>query len=226
MRKAGAPGALGYNMRLHAPSRTGIRKPPVQRFPRLAPGRRDTVYAHPHPRHLRHLHGRSRRSRARGGPQGHRLRRRRLPADEHAARGARHRADRRLRRRTACARTRPVRDRQRRLARQSADGGDPRSRAALYVGAAVARRARAARQMGARGRRHARQDDDQFDARLDAGRRRAESGLPDRRRAAELRRFGAADRFELLRDRSRRIRHRVLRQALASSSTTGRAPRC
>ena len=68
--------------------------------------------------------------------------------------------------------------------------------------------------MGAGGGRHARQDDDQFDAHLAAGRRRAESGLPDRRRAAEFRHFGAADRFELLRDRSRRVRHRFLRQAL------------
>ena len=107
-----------------------------------------------------------------------------------------------------------VRHRQCRHARQSADGGDSRSRAALHVRAAVARRARAERQMGARGRRHARQDDDEFHARVAARRRRAESGLPDRRRAAELRHFGAADRFELLRDRSRRIRHRFLRQAL------------
>jgi UDP-N-acetylmuramate: L-alanyl-gamma-D-glutamyl-meso-diaminopimelate ligase len=70
------------------------------------------------------------------------------------------------------------------------------------------------RQMGARGGGHARQDDHLVDAGVDAGRRRPESGLPDRRRAAELRRVGAADRFELLRDRGRRVRHGVLRQAL------------
>jgi UDP-N-acetylmuramate: L-alanyl-gamma-D-glutamyl-meso-diaminopimelate ligase len=39
-------------------------------------------------------------------------------------------------------------------------------------------------------------------------------GLPDRRRAAEFRRFGPAGRHAVLRDRGRRIRHRLLRQAV------------
>ena len=39
-------------------------------------------------------------------------------------------------------------------------------------------------------------------------------GLSDRRRAGRLRRLGAADRQRVLRDRGRRIRHGVLRQAL------------
>ena len=64
------------------------------------------------------------------------------------------------------------------------------------------------------GGRHARQDDHQLDADLAARRRRPQPGLSDRRRTAEFRRVGAAHRFELLRDRSRRVRHRVLRQAL------------
>ena len=91
---------------------------------------------------------------------------------------------------------------------------DPRQRTALHLGAAVARRERAARQMGARGRRHARQDDDDVDARVDPRARRTRSRLPDRRRAAEFRHVGAAGRQRVLRHRGRRIRHRVLRQAL------------
>ncbi len=69
----------------------------------------------------------------RPGHTRHRLRRQRLSADEHAARGAGHRADRGLRRRrssTAWRARRHVRRRQRRVARQSADGGDPRPRPA------------------------------------------------------------------------------------------------
>ncbi len=41
-----------------------------------------------------------------------------------------------------------------------------------------------------------------------------ESGIPDRRRAAQFRRVGPAHRQRVLRDRGRRVRHRVLRQAL------------
>ena len=85
---------------------------------------------------------------------------------------------------------------------------------ALPVGTAVALRARAPRQVGARGRRHARQDDGDVDARVDSRARRTRSGIPDRRRAAQFRHFRAAHRQRVLRDRGRRIRHRVLRQAL------------
>ena len=97
---------------------------------------------------------------------------------------------------------------------QSAHRGDSRRGPAVPVGAAVALRARARRQVGARGRRHARQDDDDVDARVDPRARRPRSGIPDRRRAAQFRRFGAPDRQRVLRDRGRRIRHGLLRQAL------------
>ena len=43
---------------------------------------------------------------------------------------------------------------------------------------------------------------------------RLQSGIPDRRRAARFRRLGAAHRQRVLRDRGRRVRHGVLRQAL------------
>ena len=71
----------------------------------------------------------------------------------------------------------------------------------------------AARRARARRRRHARQDHDHEHAGVDPRARGPRAGLPDRRRAGEL--FGqrAARRAEVLRHRSRRIRHRVLRQA-------------
>ena len=107
-----------------------------------------------------------------------------------------------------------VRHRQRRVARQSADGGDPRRRPAVRLGAAVALRERAARPLGARGRRHARQDDDDGDARVDPRARGPGARIPDRRRAGRLPRVGAAHRQRVLRHRGRRVRHGVLRQAL------------
>ena len=77
---------------------------------------------------------------------------------------------------------------------------------------AVRERARAA--LGDRGRRHARQDHDHRDARVDPRVRGTGAGLPDRRRAARLPGVRAPDRQRVLRDRGRRVRHRVLRQAL------------
>ncbi|MCK7495533.1 MAG: Mur ligase domain-containing protein [Comamonadaceae bacterium] len=75
-------------------------------------------------------------------------------------RAAGHRADRGLRRRASSALAPDLFvDRQRGHARQSADGGDPRRRRCLHLRPAVARRARAARPLGAGGGRHARQDD-------------------------------------------------------------------
>ncbi len=111
-------------------------------------------------------------------------------------------------------RCRRVRHRQRRFARQSADGGDPEPRPAVRVRAAMAGGARAARQMGPRGGRNARQDDDVRDACARPRRRRPRTGLPHRRRADGFRRVGAAHRQRVLRDRGRRIRHGVLRQAI------------
>ena len=78
----------------------------------------------------------------------------------------------------------------------------------------MAARPRAGRALRARGRGHARQDDDVRDARVDPRSRGTEPGFPDRRRAARLRRLGTAHRQRVLRDRGRRVRHRVLRQAL------------
>ena len=88
------------------------------------------VDAHPHPRHLRHLHGWAGRDGARGRPPGHRLRRQRLPADERPAARAGHRAGRRLRRRPAGHQARSVRGRQRRHARQPVDRSGARRRRA------------------------------------------------------------------------------------------------
>ena len=151
-------------------------------------------------------------------PHRHRLRRQRLPADEHAARGARHRAHRgwdagaARRRREA---TPTCSCRQRRVARQSADGGDPRRRPPVSCPArsgstrtccatngcwrSPARTARPPPPRCWRG--------SSSDAELDPG-------LPDRRRAGRFRRLGAPDRQPVLRDRGGRVRHRVLRQAL------------
>jgi glutamate-1-semialdehyde 2,1-aminomutase len=77
-------------------------------------------------------------------------------------------------------------------ARQPADGGRARRRRALHQRPAVAGRPRAAGPARAGGGRHARQDHDHRDAGLDPGPGRPAAGLPDRRRAAELRRLGAA----------------------------------
>ena len=84
------------------------------------------------------------------------------------------------------------------------------------------REQRAARPRHARGRRHARQDHDHLDPGLSAGSGRSRSGFPGRRRAGEFRRVRAPRRRPRVRGRSRRVRHRVLRQAHASSCTTGR----
>ena len=110
---------------------------------------------------------------------------------------------------------RPLRGRQRDDARQAGDRGDPRPRAALRLGPAVALRARAAGQVG-------------------AARSRARTARPPRRRCSRgssstrgsnpgfliggiARNFDVSARateLALLRDRGRRVRHRVLRQAL------------
>jgi UDP-N-acetylmuramate: L-alanyl-gamma-D-glutamyl-meso-diaminopimelate ligase len=68
--------------------------------------------------------------------------------------------------------------------------------------------------LGAGRGRYPRQDHHQQHAGLGAGARRHEPGLPDRRRAAELLGVGPPGRYAVLRDRGRRIRQRLLRQAL------------
>ena len=73
---------------LRALPRRRIARAPSPRRPAARP---EGNHASPHPRHLRHVHGRHRRDRQARRPHGDRLRRQRLPADEHAARGARHR---------------------------------------------------------------------------------------------------------------------------------------
>jgi UDP-N-acetylmuramate: L-alanyl-gamma-D-glutamyl-meso-diaminopimelate ligase len=94
--------------------------------------------------------------------------------------------------RPAGAGARRLRHRQRGQARQPADGGHPRRRRALHQRPAVAGRARAAGPARAGGGRHARQDHDHVDAGLDPRAGRLAARLPGRRRAAELRRLGAA----------------------------------
>ena len=138
--------------------------------------------------------------RPRGRPPRHRVRRQRLSADEHPARSAGHRAHRGLRRRPDRARAGPVRHRQRGDARQSADGGDSRPRAALRlrVRSGSPRTCCAGSWVLAR-RRHPRQDDDRVDARVDPRACGIASGLPDRRRAART----SASRLGLAREGTR-----------------------
>ena len=129
--------------------------------------------------------------------------------------GPRHRADRRLRRRPAEARARPLRRRQRDHARQPADGGDPRRQRALHERAAVARRADPRRPPRPRRRRHARQDRHDVDARLDP--RAGRSSSPGFLVGGVPLNFGVSARLGAaggaVRDRGRRVRHRLLRQA-------------
>ena len=93
----------------------------------------------------------------------------------------------------------------------------------LFVGPAVARRARAARQVGARRLGNARQDDDDEHARVDPRVRRLEARLPDRRRAGAIsasRRGSAARSTSSSRPTSTTRRSST---SARSSSITGRA---
>jgi UDP-N-acetylmuramate: L-alanyl-gamma-D-glutamyl-meso-diaminopimelate ligase len=84
---------------------------------------------------------------------------------------------------------------------------------APYVSGRSGCRARAARPLGAGGRRHARQDDDDVDAGLDPG---AAGLAPGFLIGGVPMNFGVSARLGSgrLRDRGRRVRHGVLRQAL------------
>ena len=98
-----------------------------------------------------------------------------------------------------------------------------RLRAAVLLGPAVARRERAARQVGARGLGHARQDDDHEHARVDPRVRGPRSGLPDRRRSratSASRRGSAARSTSSSRPTSTTRRSST---SARSSCTTGRA---
>jgi hypothetical protein len=77
----------------------------------------------------------------------------------------------------------------------------------------MARGKRAARARGRRRRRHPREDDDLIDAGVDPAGCRPRSGLPDRRHPRQLRRLRARGQRRAIRDRGRRVRHGLLRQA-------------
>ena len=94
-----------------------------------------------------------------------------------------------------------------------ADRSAARKRHSVHVRARMAGAARAGGTLDARGRGHARQDDDFEHPRLDSRVRRARPGLPDRRRARQFQRHGAPRRRPAFRRRGGRIRHGVLRQA-------------
>lgn len=173
-----------------------------------------SLHAHPRTRHLRDLHGLAGRAGQGTGPPGDRFRRQRLPPHEHPAASPGHRADAGLRSGPPGAGAGPGSDRQRPVARQSGGGACPEQGPALRFRPAVAGRPRAARTLGAGGGRYPRQDHHHQHARLGPGARRHEPGLPDRRGAAELRGFGAPGRYAVLRGRGRRVRQRLLRQAL------------
>ena len=125
------------------------------------------------------------------------------------------------------ARARPVRRRQRRHARQPADGGDPRRRLRLHVsGPQWLAEHVLQRPLGARGRRHARQDDD--DRRCSRGSSSTPGSSPGFLIGGvplELRRVGAARRRA--RSSSSRPTSTTPRSSTSapSSCTTGRAPR-
>ena len=188
----------------------------------------DARHAHPHPRHLRHLHGRHRRDRARRRPRVTGCDANVYPpmstqlealgidltdgCDAAQLDGVARDADVFV--------IGNVVSRGNPLMEAILDRGLP-----LRLGTGVAARPRARRPLGARGGRHARQDDDLVDARLDPRARGPRSRLPDRRRAGELRRVGAADR--LRRSSSSRRTSTTPRSSTSarSSSTTGRAPR-
>ncbi len=133
---------------------------------------------------------------------------------EHPTASPGHRVDAGLRSSPPGAGAGPGSDRQRPVARQSGGGACPEQGPALRFRPAVAGRPRAARTLGAGGGRYPRQDHHHQHARLGPGARRHEPGLPDRRGAAELRGFGAPGRYAVLRGRGRRVRQRLLRQAL------------
>ena len=88
----------------------------------------------------------------------------------------------------------------------------------------MARRERAAGQMGARGRRHARQDDHDAHARVDPRIRGSRPGLSDRRRAAQLRHLGAARRRRSISSSRPTNTTRRSSTSARNSCTTGRAP--
>ena len=104
--------------------------------------------------------------------------------------------------------------RQRAEPRQSGGRSDARSRHGVHVGTAMAGRAGAQGQARARGGGHPRQDHDLEHAGLDPGACGPRARIPDRRRAEQFRCDRAAWRIgRVLRDRGRRVRHGVLRQA-------------
>ena len=173
-----------------------------------------TRRAHPHPRHLRHLHGGSGAARAGRGASRLRLRCQRIPADERTARGGRRAPDRGLCTGPADGQPRFMDRRQRRYARQPADGGNPGPRTAVRVGSAVAGEPRARGTPRARRRRDARQDDHYGDARDDPRASRLRAGFPRRRGAERLRCVRSARLGTSFRDRSRRVRHGFFRQTL------------
>ena len=159
--------------------------------------------AHTYSWYLRHLHGWGGRHCPRGGLQGHRLRRQRLPADERSAARAGHRPDRGLGSVPAVAQARCLGGGQRGAAGQSADGSHSGCRAALRLGAAVAGRAGAGRALGDGRGRHARQDHHRVAAGLDPSGCRARAGLPDRWCTGQLPGLGASGAQALFRHRGR-----------------------
>ena len=222
-RRSPTPGSrsAGGGTRPRAPAARGLRR------------RRCDAHRHApaHPRHLRHLHGRHRRDRARrAGHTRHRLRRQRLSADEHAARGARHRAHRGLRRRRSSTASRADADVF--VVGNVVSRGNPLMEAILDARPAATCRGRSGcsrtcsrdKWVLAVAGTHGKTTTSAMLAWIleHAG---LEPGLPDRRRAARLRRVGAAHRQR--RSSSSRPTSTTPRSSTSarSSSTTGRARR-
>ncbi len=180
--------------------------------------------AAPYPRHLRHVHGRHRGDRQGRRARSVRLRSERVSADEHAARAARHRARARatssahLDSSLDCVVVGNALSRGKPVVEALLDSGLP-----YYSGPQWLAEQRAARQMGARGGGHARQDHDDEHARVDPRVRGPRTRLPDRRRAdatSASRRGSAARSTSSSRPTSTTRRSST---SARSSCTTGRA---
>ena len=137
-----------------------------------------------------------------------------LSAHEHPARARGDRGPRRLPRNPPPAGARSGPGRQRPVARQPLRGICLGPRDPLYLGTPMARRDGASRALRVGGLGDAWQDHDREPPGVPPRGRGTGARVPHRGRAPGLRRLGAARERYRVRRRGRRVRHRVLRQAL------------
>ncbi len=174
----------------------------------MSTGRED-----PHLGRVRHRDGVARRVATGARSRGDGFRPGRLPADVDAASGARDPGALALRRGERARGCRPRGDRQRTLARQPGSRGRARPPPALHQHARARGRGVPARAALAGRGRNARQDHDHEPAGVPARSGLSRPVVPGRRRAARLRAELQAGLGPSLRDRGRRVRLGLLRQA-------------